>query len=568
MRYHVLVCDYDGTLAKENKVDLKTIQALTDLKSSGRKLILVTGRQMTGFLSSLDHPELFDRIILENGGILYHPATQKEKALAEPPPANFIEELRRRGVQAIAPGKVVVATWRTEADRILQTIQDLGLELQIVFNREGLMVLPSGVNKASGLETALADMDLSAHNAVGIGDAENDHSFLALCECSCAVSNALPAIKENVDLVTQKQNGAGIQELIERLIHHDLDDLDEKLSRHHIPLGIGEDRKEIFLQPYGVNILLAGSTRSGKSAFVTGFIERLIKQKYQFCIVDPKGEHDNHQGIVVVGDSRQSPSMEEIHNILLKPDRNLAINLLGLSMEERPEFFDRLCFRLHEIRMLYGRPHWIIVDEAHHVLPNKKGNESAIAAPRESHGMLFVTVEPESLSPPLLSSIDLLIITGREPESIFCNFAKQIGKQAPAIHEKELEKGEAIGWWKKKSPESIFRFRIIPSDIEHQRHRQNYIKGELSPEESFYFRGPERKLNLRAHNLEMFLQFVEGIDDETWLHHLNNGDYEHWFRETIKDSDLAKAAEEAKKRTSVQESRRFLKTAIEKQIHE
>src|SRR2546422_584451 len=126
MCYHALVADYDGTLAFEGKVAPKVLQSLIDLKSSGRKLILATGRQLDDFLSVFDHPELFDRIVFKSGGFFYDPAARKEKLLAEPPPSAFIDELQRRGVSGIALGKVVVATWRPQEDRVLRAIQDMG----------------------------------------------------------------------------------------------------------------------------------------------------------------------------------------------------------------------------------------------------------------------------------------------------------------------------------------------------------------------------------------------------------------------------------------------------------
>ncbi len=57
------------------------------------------------------------------------------------------------------------------------------------------MVLPAGVNKASGLAAALARLQLSPLNVVGIGDAENDHAFLRACGCAVAVANALLMVK-------------------------------------------------------------------------------------------------------------------------------------------------------------------------------------------------------------------------------------------------------------------------------------------------------------------------------------------------------------------------------------
>jgi hypothetical protein len=106
------------------------------------------------------------------------------------------------------------------------------------------MVLPSGVNKATGLQIALKEMRLSPHNAVGVGDAENDHVFLSMCECSVAVANALPALKERADWVTNGSHGAGVEELIEKLLSEDLASLAPRLKRHHILLGHTEEGRD------------------------------------------------------------------------------------------------------------------------------------------------------------------------------------------------------------------------------------------------------------------------------------------------------------------------------------
>ena len=79
------------------------------------------------------------------------------------------------------------------------------------------MVLPPGVNKATGLLAALDEMELSAHNVVGVGDAENDHAFLRACGCAAAVANALPMVKEAADIKLIRDHGAGVAELIERI---------------------------------------------------------------------------------------------------------------------------------------------------------------------------------------------------------------------------------------------------------------------------------------------------------------------------------------------------------------
>src|SRR6185312_2281634 len=163
--------------------------------------------------------------VAENGALLYHPATRAEKTLAPRPPDEFVATLRQRGVDPVSTGRVIVATWEPHETTVLQTIRDLGLELQIIFNKGAVMILPTGVNKATGLTAALSKLGISRHNTIGVGDAENDEAFLKMCEASAAVDNALEVVKKQVHIVTGGARGAGVSELIDQLIENDLSHL-------------------------------------------------------------------------------------------------------------------------------------------------------------------------------------------------------------------------------------------------------------------------------------------------------------------------------------------------------
>src|SRR5919202_881380 len=210
MRYLALACDYDGTIASAGVVDAPTLGALERLRASGRKLILVTGRELDDLLRVFPHITLFDLVVAENGALLYWPNTRTEQVLGERPPEAFITALQQRGVAPLACGRVIVATWHPHETTVVEVIRDLGLELQVVFNKGAVMILPSGVSKATGLSAALDSLGLSPHNVVGVGDAENDHAFLSLCECAVAVANALPMLKERADVVTVGARGSGV----------------------------------------------------------------------------------------------------------------------------------------------------------------------------------------------------------------------------------------------------------------------------------------------------------------------------------------------------------------------
>lgn len=218
MKYRALACDYDGTLAWDGVVIPNTLEALQRMKSRDNLLILVTGRELEDLRRTFAKPELFDRIVAENGALIYRPAKAESIALADPPPLNFVEALIKKGVKPVSVGKVIVSTVTPYEAVVLETIREHGLELQVIFNKGAVMVLPTGVNKASGLKVALAELNVTRQEVAGIGDAENDHAFLELCGLSAAVANALPALKARADLVMKCDHGAGVVELIEILL--------------------------------------------------------------------------------------------------------------------------------------------------------------------------------------------------------------------------------------------------------------------------------------------------------------------------------------------------------------
>jgi len=565
MRYLALAADYDGTLATDGRVDAETVAALEQLIASGRKLILVTGRQLDELLEIFPHISLCERVVAENGALLYRPATREHKTLGQSPPQSFVDALRARHVSPLAVGHSIVATVHPQETTVLDVIRDLGLELQVIFNKGSVMVLPAGVNKATGLTAALLELAVSPHNVVGIGDGENDHALLTLCECGVAVSNAVPMLKETADLVTKEDHGAGVAQLVRDMVRDDLSHYEGRLVRHHILLGARENGEEVRLSPYGRHILLAGSSGSGKSTLASGILERLAEQAYQFCIIDPEGDYESFEHAVTLGTAEHAPTADEVLQLLEKPDVNAVVNLIGLPLHDRPAFFVGLLPRLQELRVKTGRPHWIVVDETHHLLP-ADWEPAAQTLSHKSASMMFITVHPGQVAHEVLRDIDVVIALGDQPEETLRLFGKGRGESLRPFPRTALLPGEAVVWDPAVS-EDPFTMRIAPSKLDRKRHQRKYTEGELPQERSFYFRGPEGKLNLRAQNLMLFMQIADGVDDATWMHHLKQGDYSRWFRERIKDDGLAEEARliERQPDLSASESRRLIRAAIEKQ---
>ncbi|HUP57255.1 MAG TPA: HAD family hydrolase [Bdellovibrionota bacterium] len=218
MELQALATDYDGTLATLGCVDERTWRALRELKSSGRMLILVTGRRLGDLIEVFPGYGIFDRIVAENGALLYDPLSRKERLLAAAPPPEFVRALEARGVTPLEVGRSIVATLVRNERIVMDTMIELGIGMVPILNKESLMLLPPGVNKATGLRAALAELAIDASGVVGVGDAENDLDLILNCGIGAAVANAVPELKRAAQIHLTEESGSGVVELIETML--------------------------------------------------------------------------------------------------------------------------------------------------------------------------------------------------------------------------------------------------------------------------------------------------------------------------------------------------------------
>lgn len=560
MRYLVLAVDYDGTVAREGRLSGSAARAIERLPGSGRRAVLLTGRRLEDLRRVCPQLGLFDLVVAENGAVLYDPRRREEMLLTAPANPRVAQLLRERGVDPVDVGEALIATHENHRAVVLEAIRELELELQLIFNRSTVMVLPPGVNKASGLAAALRWLGLSRHEAVGIGDAENDHSFISSCECSVAVASSVESLKAAADVVTRAENGRGVAELVDELIASDLECLEGKIERHLISIGNRQDGSPVQIPPYGQNILIAGPSGSGKSTLTAGVVERLMEKSYQVCIIDPEGDYSTVQQVVSLGNQQRAPSVNEVLSILEDPVVNLSVNLLGLSLEDRPFFFAQLIPGLQAMRARTGRPHWIILDEAHHMLPQVWGHAGS-TLPQKLGETILVTVHPDHVAPTVLAPIDIVFAVGHSPQSTLRQFADSVGQPLSWPSEFEHRPGHVVAWFVNRA--APFTVQPHRTRAERIRHHRKYAEGDLRYH-SFYFRGPDRRHNLKAQNLAVFCQIAAGIDEPTWLFHLRNNDYSRWIREAVKDPWLAEHIEPVERRAdlSPQQTRDLIRGII------
>jgi HAD superfamily hydrolase (TIGR01484 family) len=557
VRYVALATDYDGTIATDGVVPDDVIETIERVRDSGRRTILVTGRELEDLRQAFRRLDVFDRVVAENGAVLFDPATRNARALTEAPPPAFVDALKERAVEPLSVGHVIVATWEPHETTVIEAIHELGLELQIIFNKGAVMVLPAGVTKASGLAAALDELRLSPHNVVGVGDAENDHAFLDTCELSVAVANALPAVKERCDYVTNGARGDGVRELCDGLLESDLEHLDDRLPRHDVVIGTAGDGEPVRVRPYRTNVLVTGPSGSGKSTLVAAFLEQLMDHSYQFCLIDPEGDYEELEHAVVLGSPDGAPTVDEALDALADPDINLVLNLLGERLDDRPGFLSSLLPRLQELRTDTGRPHWLVVDEAHHLLPSGL-QTSETTLPRRVASLVMVTVHADAMTPAALEPVNLVLTPSKGATESLGKFAKVLGVEPPRDDAVRPDEGQAVAWFIEESP---IAFAPVQPGQERRRHRRKYAQGDVE-EKAFFFRGPDDRLNLKAQNLAVFAQIAEGVDDETWLWHLGRGDYERWFRDVIKDEALGEVAKRVANDPDAETSRREILDAV------
>lgn len=461
MRYTAIALDYDGTIAHDGVVPPHVIDGLTRLKESGRKLLLVTGRELEELLGIFPEIGIFDRVVAENGALMYRPQDGSRKELGEPPPEEFVACLRATGMP-LAVGHTIVATVRPHEAAVLEAIANLGLEQQVIFNKGAVMVLPPGCNKASGLKDALSELGLSPRNVVAAGDGENDHAMLDMAEYAVATANAIATLKEAADYVTRETHGDGVLEVVAGMIESDLVTLPPKRRRHALCLGRDGNGDEVILPSRRASLLVAGEP--ARTTFCAmALLERLCKSGYQFCVLDTQGDFAGFKSAVQFGTDDNPPAVEEVLTALEKPDVQAVVRLAAVPEEDRPAFVERLMLPLRQMRETVGRPHWIVLDEAHDLLPAGARVEDSPAEAVEN--TIYVSDDPTALSPRILASVDGIAACSEHAAALVESFAEAVSWGTPALPERPLAGHEALVWFRRSErPVALIDIARVKAD--------------------------------------------------------------------------------------------------------
>src|SRR6266511_57358 len=530
MRFTVLACDYDGTIARDGRVDDETVWDLARVRTSGRRLVLVTGRDLPTLRAVCPHLEVFDLVVAENGALLYRPADGSERPLADAPPEALVERLRASGIP-VDVGRAVVFTWRPNEVAALEAISDLGLGHQVVLNRQAVMVVPPGVTKGTALMAALGELRMSPHNTVAIGDAENDHDLLAVTACGVAVGDAVLALADRADYVTEAPGPEGARELMAALLDDDL--ASWEVGARPVLLGRDDDGGDVGWSPAGSSMLIRGGSGSGKSTLVSALVEQLTAARYETVVVDPEGDFEDLPGAITVGGPQAAPSIDEIVDLVEEGTIATVVSLVAVPMQDRPGIIREVLSRLVEVEGRLGRPHAVIVAEAHHAFPADAPVDAGVLPP----GLVLVSSTPENLQRDILDGLETVVAVGDDTSTMLGQVAKAIDTSPPAAD----EAGDAVAW--RVDEGHLTCCAPIAARHRRRRHSAKRLSGDVGEGERLLVTGPDATLSLEVRNLSEMGRIAEGVDDASWSHHLRRGDWSRWVRDVIGDDDLAEAIE-------------------------
>ena len=541
MRFVVLVLAFDDTIAIDGVLDRSVRQAIASAREAGLVVILATGRSLSDLRRDNGDLGFVDAVVAENGAVLTFPGAGHSRLLAPPLDEGLVEALQEHRIE-VAIGQCVAETPATAAHDVLAIIRQLRLSLVPVFDGDRLLILPEGISKASGLRDVFDDLRLSAHNAIAIGDAENDLRMLEFCERGVAVSWGSERLKASADDVIEGTGPEDVAAYIRRLIASPAIPT-SRLARRHALLGHTAGGDEVSVALGGGNLLVAGDPKSGKS-WVTGLLcEQLALQKYCVCVLDPEGDYTGLEqlpGVVVLGGDDPPPRPHELLRALRYPDLSVVIDLSRLPHSDKAEYLESALPALALVRRRAGVPHRIVVDEAHYFLG---GSHAIELLDLELGGYVLATYQTALLDPAVVRAADTIIVTLASDPREVQTLAVASGLEQPDVAWAStlgrLDLGDAVVLPGRNAREhALRRFALVPRLTPHVRHREKYLDVPVPARRAFVFDTPGI-VAPPARTLREFIDVVTGVPSEALDGHLRRRDFSRWIGDVFGDHHLA-----------------------------
>ena len=539
--WRVVATDFDGTLTSGDDVKPGLLAAIAEVRRRGVAVVLVTGRILDELRAAFpDVEQHFDAIVAENGAVLA--VDGRVRQLCSPLDWRLADSLAHDGV-AHRRGDVLLAGSAADEARFTHAIRALGLDAQVVVNRNELMILPAGVSKGSGVLAILGILGLSSHNTVAIGDAENDHALFEVSELGVAVANAVPALKRHADIVLDQAGG----EAVARFLGGPMFTGDVVLPRRwRLKVGTDDEGRSVFLPASQLNLLVIGGSGSGKSFFAGMLVEQLIGQRYSLLVVDPEGDHHGLaqlSDVTVLGGEATLPSLD-VALRFIHHRGGVVLDLSPLSEHAQRDYLARLPAELEARRSSSGLPHWLVIDEAQTAL-GRSGNLPSLFNLR-TKGYCLVTWQPDRLAPAVVDQVDAMILLTSSPlPEGAINLMQSVGGTAWPNLAQQLQAANGRAVLVERGGTGPVTFTPGTRETSHLRHLHKYAQGRLVPERRFHFRSEAGLTGHTAANLAELEAELAVCPASTIRHHCQGNDFSRWIADVFHDRSLARRIADA-----------------------
>lgn len=531
--FRAVALDVDGTIAEHDEIFPGVLEALRRARSAGIATLLVTGRILEDLRATFPGLEgEVSAVVGENGAVVS--SAGQVRALAAPVDPALGAELGRRGV-VWRQGEVLLACSAADELAVLAAVRHLGLDYQLVANRDALMVLPAGVTKASGLAAALGALGLSRHNTIGVGDAENDHSLLDACEIGVAAAGAVDALRARADLVLGGAAGGGIVELLDGSLLAGSERCPP--PRWSVQLGTDASGLAVTLPASQVNVLVAGQTGEGKSYLAGLVAEQLVTLGYSIVVLDAEGDHvglGELPGVRVVDASSGIPLHDAV-DVLCWPGESVVVDLSGLAVDDQYARVEKLAAEIEAERAARGVPQWVVVEEAHRALGRRR---SSALFDTGARGCVLVTWRPDELADGPVEDLDAVVVvgSGSADERLARVLARVAGVDAGVAASAMAGAGHRALIGRRSTPGVLVAFDPGARRTSHFRHEHKYGAGGVSGERRFYLRSdPDVPTGVTAGNLAELAVVLADCDPGVLRHHCPRGDFSRWIADVFHD---------------------------------
>lgn len=485
------------------------LATIRKVREADRRVVLVTGRILRELLADFpDAPAHFDAIVAENGGVLFREG--RERALAAPTSTALERRLAAEGIP-LRRGLVILATQIAHDPVVRRACMELGLDHQLVRNRFELMVLPAAVSKGTGLREAFAELGVSYHSAVGIGDAENDLALHDACEIAIAVRDSVPSLKEQADLVLDTAGPDAVATFLAVEVLRGIPGVQPR--RRRIELGVDDQEREVSIPGSRTQVLIDGPSGTSKSYVAGLFAEGLVRAGYSVCVLDMEGEHvglGDLRGVLSTGGREPLPPLDQVARLVRHRFGSVVIDLSLRERSVQHAYCRDLLECLTSVRRECGLPHWIFIEEAH-VVP-----AAILERARERGSLCLVTYRPDWMSPTLRETADVHLTM--EAKSRAC--LQLLG--APPRY-----------------------FVPAPRQIAHVRHHRKYADSCVPYERGFTFREGAGDVGIHVVCLTEFCTALGSVSRAALAHHAGHRDFSRWIRDVFQDRDLASSIRHA-----------------------